>query len=90
MAVVQFTSALNRFFPSLQASEVEASTIAELLHKLEDLYPGIRDFIVEEDGSLRQHVNIFIANELIQDRTSLKDELLSTDEVFIFQALSGG
>ncbi len=90
MPKVSFTSALNRFFPDLKPEVVEARNIAELLDLLETRYPGIKDYLINEDGSLRKHINIFIGEKLLSDREQLSDEISEQDEVLIFQALSGG
>ena len=90
MAKVRFTPNLKRFFPTLQPLSVEAQTVADLLLQCESAYPGMRAYLVDEHGSLRTHVNIFIGDELILDKVGLSDAIRPTDEVYILQALSGG
>ncbi len=90
MPSVSFTQNLKRFFPGLTTGNFKSSSVNELLIELDQSYPGIKDYIINEDGSLRKHVNIFIGNELIHDRTSLSDQLTEKDQVYIMQALSGG
>ena len=90
MAHVKFTQALRRFYPDLRPLHVNGSTIAEIVHGLEEKYPGLKDYIVDEHGRLRKHVNIFIQNSLIKDRTNLQDQIDDQDEIYIMQALSGG
>jgi len=90
MPKVKFTSALKRFFPSLQETVVEANSIHEVIAVLEQKHPGLSTYLVDDSGKLRKHVNVFIKNELIHDRDKLSDVVQKNDEVFIFQALSGG
>lgn len=90
MAKVKFTSALKRFFPSLEEIEIEGSSINEVLEGVNIKYPGMNSYILEEDGSLRKHVNIFLGDELISDRIELSDQVKSQDKILIYQALSGG
>jgi sulfur-carrier protein len=90
MPRVKFTSALKRFFPALDEVDVEASTVHDLLVKLEQKHPGLSSYLVDESGQLRQHVNVFVKDELIRDREKLSDTVQKNDVVFIFQALSGG
>ena len=90
MATINFTSALKRFFPGLKSMEIAGETVSEVVEKLEQEYPGLTAYILDERGKLRQHVNIFIGEELIQDKETLQDKLSPQDEVFILQALSGG
>jgi molybdopterin synthase sulfur carrier subunit len=90
MAKVEFTNHLKRFFPTLGPQTLPASTVAELVRALDGRFPGIAGYLVDERGSLRKHVNIFVDGELVVDRARLGDALGDTSEVFIAQALSGG
>lgn len=90
MATVKFTYALRRFFPDLKETSVEAGNLPELLHVIDNQFPGIQNYITDEQGSLRKHVNIFIDGQLINDRHHLSDDFRSDSEIFIMQALSGG
>ena len=90
MAVVKFTYALKRFYPNLDDFEVQAGSVHEMLLQLDLKYPGIKNYIIDEQGVLRKHVNIFKDGTLIIDREKLSDQLESNSEVFIMQALSGG
>lgn len=90
MAKINFTSALKRFFPGLTSIELPGETVSEVVQQLEEAYPGLTGYILDEQGKLRKHVNIFVGEELIQDKVTLQDKLSPTDEVFILQALSGG
>lgn len=90
MATVRFTAALKRFYPELKEEQVAGGKVSEVLEKIAEKYPGILNYILEEDGSLRQHVNIFVREELIHDRHHLSDAVTEQDEILIYQALSGG
>ncbi len=91
MPAVKFTSHLQRFFPDLQQHvQINGATVAEIVAGLNQRYPGLADYIVDERGTLRKHVNIFINDELIHDRHHLSDSVQEGQHIFIFQALSGG
>jgi sulfur-carrier protein len=90
MAKVNFTSALKRFYPTLEPVAIEGNSVSEILNKLEIQYTGITDFLVDEHGELRQHINIFIGDQMLNDREKLTDRVGEKDEILIFQALSGG
>jgi len=90
MPTVKFTYALRRFFPGLKDTPSKGNTLKEVLKEIETTYPGIRSYILDEQGSLRRHVNIFIDGTLINDRTKLNDSFNDHSEIYIIQALSGG
>ena len=90
MAQVQFTSNLKRFYPNLNATNIEAETVAQLIDEIEKHYPGLKSYITDDQSRLRHHVNIFINQNMIQDRQLLQDKVEKHDNVYIMQALSGG
>lgn len=90
MAQVRFTPNLKRFFPRLAPVELPGGTVAELLEAIEDLHPGIKAYLVDDQNSLREHVNVFVRGEMLLDRERLSDPIGPKDEVYILQALSGG
>lgn len=91
MAHIKFTRHLIRYFPALEnPTAVPGATIADLITALDSQYPGLADYIVDDQGALRKHVNIFLRGELVHDRQTLQDRVGEADEVYIFQALSGG
>jgi hypothetical protein len=62
----------------------------QLLPGNAQIAPGFAFYICDERGSLRQHVNIFVEDELIADRARLTDVVKPDSKVYILQALSGG
>ena len=90
MIKVKFTANLKRFFSDLEAFDLRASSVSEALDIIDAKHPGIKDYIVDEQGKLRQHVNIFIDNQSVKDKINLRDKLSPGDEVHFIQALSGG
>jgi sulfur-carrier protein len=90
MQTVKFTYALKRFFPGLKDTPAKGNTLASILREMDAEYPGVRSYLLDEQGRLRNHVNIFIGGALIKDRTTLSDSLPENTEIYIMQALSGG
>lgn len=90
MPKVKFTSALKRFYPDLKELNTQSRTVGETLYEIDEHFPGISDYLVNEKGELREHVNIYIGKDLIKDRKGLTDPLNEMDEIFVFQAISGG
>ena len=69
---------------------VGGDTVHQVVSHVNRNVPGLQAYLLEEDGSLRKHVNIFVKEELIQDRVKLSDPVHEHDEILIYQALSGG
>jgi len=90
MATVKFTYALEKFFPGIKEIPAKGNTLREILDEVESRYPRIQNYLLDDQGKLRNHVNIFIDGSLITDRTALSDAFLPDSEIYIIQALSGG
>jgi sulfur-carrier protein len=90
MPTVKFTYALKRFFPKLKDTAIAGNTLTAVLQEIEAGNPGVCKYVLDEQGHLRQHVNIFIDGALIKDRTTLSDPFTENSEIYIMQALSGG
>jgi hypothetical protein len=69
---------------------VEATTVGEVVEAIEAVAPGFAFYVCDERGRLRTHVNVFVENVMIADRTRLSDRVEPGGRVFILQALSGG
>ena len=84
------------FTPNLQRhvvcppTEVEATTVAEALNVVFGEYPRLRGYVVDERGSLRKHMTVFVDGNQITDRAKLGDTVQSGSEIYVMQALSGG
>ena len=90
MASVNFTYALKRFFPDLREVYVSGASVREVVDQVDSIYPGLRQYILDDQGRLREHVNIFLNGDLISDKLKQSDMVKANDEVYIMQALSGG
>jgi sulfur-carrier protein len=92
MPRVEMTQHLYRFFPQLKNHEitVPAGSVAELITAINEIAPGFTDYVLDEHGTLRRHVNVSINNTLVIDKVKLSDRIPENATVYIFQSLSGG
>ena len=89
MPTVAFTSALQRFLP-VPAAQVPGTTVRDALAAVFATRPALRGYILDDQGVLRRHVNVFVNGELVRDRNGLTDAVGDLDEICVFQALTGG
>ena len=86
---VRVTSVLQRVIGS-KSVEMEGGTIAEVLEGINAQYPGFREQITMEDGSLHRFVNIYVNDEDIRFMQQLETPVEPGDVVSILPALAGG
>jgi sulfur-carrier protein len=86
---VSFTSALLRFLP-VPAAQVEGITVAEALAAVFASQPALRGYVLDDQGAVRRHVAVYVNGEPVRDRVRMTDPVGMHDEIYVFQALSGG
>ena len=84
---VRVSSVLFDYTGDRRELEARGATLAAVLADLERRHPGLRFRVVDEQGRVRQHMNIFIGGQRARD---LDAHVGPDDEVCILQALSGG
>jgi sulfur-carrier protein len=89
MPTVSFTPALRRFLP-VATMEVNGRTVYDVLTAVFTTRPTLRGYLLDDQGVLRRHVNVFINGTLVRDRTRLTDKVEPDDDIYVFQALTGG
>lgn len=87
---VNIPTALRQYTKNESEVNIEASTVEELLFRLDGLFPGLRTFIVDESRGLRRYVNIFVNQEDIRSGEGLMTKLKDGDRVHIIPAVAGG
>jgi sulfur-carrier protein len=66
------------------------ATVNEALEALWRAHPALRDRIVDEQGEVRQHINIFVGDEAIRFADGLATKVPNGAEILIVPAVSGG
>jgi molybdopterin converting factor small subunit len=84
--------ALREFTAGRSTVEIDQcpATLAEALTILWMLYPGVRDRITNDQGAVREHINIFIGTENCRYTGGLASRLTDGCEILILPAVSGG
>ena len=88
--VVNIPAALRQYTGNNSEVDVDASTVEEVLVKLNQLFPGLGAFMLDESRGLRRYVNIFVNEHDIRSEEGLKTKLKDGDQVHIIPAIAGG
>ena len=70
--------------------DASSGTVGELLVELEEKYPGMRERLRDEKGSLFGYINVYVNSEEIGELQGEKTALKDGDEVSIIPAVAGG
>jgi molybdopterin synthase sulfur carrier subunit len=66
------------------------ATVGEALDELWSLHVGLRDRVLNEQGQVRLHVNVFLNDENIRRKQALNTALVEHCEITILPSVSGG
>ena len=86
MPRVILTGSIRQHADGLGVVEVAGDTAGAVVQALEESYPGLRGWIVDEQGALRRHVKLYFGRGAV----SLDTPIGPDDELHIVAAISGG
>lgn len=89
MPRVCFTANLQRHV-ACPEQVVAGDTVASALDAVFAQHPRIRNYILDEQGTVRRHMAILVNGQALRDRQRLQHPVAPSDEIHILQALSGG
>ncbi len=86
MAMVRLRAPLSELAGGKRELELDGATVVEVLRALEREHPDVKGWILDEHGSIREHINVFVNKENGREET----ELGPGDRVHVLPAISGG
>ena len=89
MATLAFTANIQRHV-ACPPCQVDGQTVRAVLEAAFAANPSARTYVLDDQGALRRHINVFVDGQLIRDRSGLTDAVSPDANVYVFQALSGG
>ena len=86
MALVRLRGQLKKLAGDQDEHELEGTTVTELLRELERAKPALAGWILDERGSVRRHINVFVNGQ----QAGQDDPVANGDRIEILPAISGG
>ena len=87
---LRIPSPLRRFTNGESSIDVNGGSVKQVLEELFSAYPDIKGHLVEDNGSLRNFVNIFIEGEDIRQGGGMNAEVPDGSDVRIIPSIAGG
>jgi molybdopterin converting factor small subunit len=87
MADVHLPPTLTPLFAGLpRRVEVDAANVTEMLDRLEERWPGLRDRLLATPSEIRPHIHVYVDKE----RAQLETPIGRASRVDVIAAISGG
>jgi len=84
--VVTLRGPLKRLAGGAGDHALSGASVGELLVELERAQPGLRGWVLDEQGHVRRHINVFVNGEYGREDTAVGPD----DRVDVLPAISGG
>jgi molybdopterin synthase sulfur carrier subunit len=88
--LVRIPAPLRKLAGDADEVRIEASTLGELISKLDGEYPGFAERILDESGQIHRFVNIYVNDDDVRILGGCEAPLRDGDEVSIVPAIAGG
>ncbi len=86
MPVVRLRAPLSELAGGRRELELEGATVGEVLQALEREHPGVKGWILDERGLIREHINVFVNKDYGREDTAVGAQ----DRLHVLPAISGG
>ncbi|HET7699974.1 MAG TPA: MoaD/ThiS family protein [Candidatus Limnocylindria bacterium] len=87
---VRLPGALRDVTGGVTKVQASGGTLAEVIADLERRHPGLRDRILDGDGRIRSHVNVYIGDEDARASGGTAARVPEGSEVMVIPAMAGG
>jgi molybdopterin synthase sulfur carrier subunit len=87
---IRIPTPLRKLTNNEELVEVNAPTIGGAIAELQSRYPGIRERLLDETGSIRRFVNVYLNEEDIRFLQNQETPIKDGDEISIIPAIAGG
>jgi len=91
MAVtVRIPTTLRPLSGGVSSVEVEAGALGDVIKALDAAHPGFADRLLDDDGTLRKFVNVFVDDDDVRYLDGLATNVPDGQTVSIIPAVAGG
>jgi molybdopterin synthase sulfur carrier subunit len=89
-AKVRIPTPLRKLTNNEEIIEVTASTVEGAIAELQSRYPGIKERLLDDNGTVRRFVNVYVNEEDIRFLQNQQTPIKAGDEISIIPAIAGG
>lgn len=88
--VVRIPTVLRPAADGQRAVEVDGHTVGDVLGRLAEAHPGVREQVFTGDGALHRFLNVYVNDDDVRYTGGLATVVRPGDEVTLLPAVAGG
>jgi molybdopterin synthase sulfur carrier subunit len=90
MPTIRIPTPLRKLTGDQEVVTASGVTVGAVLDELNQAYPGLGERILDEQGTIRRFVNIFVNDEDVRFLQEKETPVTDRDEISIVPAIAGG
>ncbi len=90
MPAVRFPAVMKYYVNNQTEFSISATTIQDLIEQVVQKYPSVKFHLLDSDGRLRRHFNVFVNGTHIRDLNGMETQLKEDDKVILMASAAGG
>ena len=90
MPTIRIPTPLRKLTNNQEEVTASGATLGAILEELNATYPGLGERILDEQGTIRRYVNIFVNDEDVRFLQEKETPVKEADVVSIVPAIAGG
>jgi molybdopterin converting factor small subunit len=90
MATVRFPAVMKYYVNNQAEFPVAAATVQSLIDQVVEQYPSVKFHLLDSEGQLRRHFNIFVNGIHVRDLNGMATQLQEEDKVILMASAAGG
>lgn len=90
MISIQIPTALRKFTDNQGSVDVDGATVGEALKNLAEKFPDVGKNILDENGTPRNFVNIYLGEDDVRSLNGVDTEVSDGQELLLVPSIAGG
>ncbi len=90
MPTIRFPTVMKYYIENQSELSVDGGTVSEVVAAVVTRYPALHFHLLDSQGKLRRHFNVFVNGEHIREHNGMDTVLRPDDKLLLMASAAGG